>query len=138
MISTPSPLLMGRPRIMKNKNGKARSKEAKLQLQKAIGANIRRVRTSARTFLSAEKVAGKLGISRVTLTQIENGKKGISADLLWELSCLFGCEIQDLYPTVPAGYQLSERDIKEIRRVDPKAVSFAELAFGKPVTKEDD
>lgn len=108
-----------------------KQKIVKIKIQEAIGSNIRRIRRSARKFLSAEKVANELGISRVTLTQIEKGKRNINAALLWELCCLFGCEVTEIFPPIEEGYQLSPRDVKEIQKIDPRAVSFAELAFGK-------
>lgn len=120
------------------KAGKKQSKEeTKKKIREAIGGNIKRIRRSARTFLSAEKVAMKLDVSRVTLTQIENGKKNINAVLLWELSCVLGCDIKNFFPDTPDGFQLSIRDIKEVEKIDPNAVSWAEDLFGKPNIKND-
>lgn len=123
---------------MKKDKEKLKKESAKKKIQEAIGNNIRRIRISARKFLSAEMVANRLGISRVTLTQIERGKKNINAALLWELCCLLGCEISDLFPPIKEGYQLSERDVKEIKKIDPNAVNYAVLAFGNPSTKKDE
>jgi transcriptional regulator with XRE-family HTH domain len=119
----------------KKKQNKEGTKE---KIREAIGSNIRRIRRSARTFLSAEKVAMKLGVSRVTLTQIENGKKNINAVLLWELSCILGCDIKSFFPDTPDGFQLSFRDIKEVKKIDPNAVAWAEDLFGKPNNKNNE
>lgn len=121
---------------MKESKEKINRDDAKKQIREAVGSNIRRMRRNTRKSLSAEKVAKNLGISRVTLTQIENGKKNINAVLLWELSCLLGCGINDFFPVIPEGFQLSERDVKEIEKIDKKAVGFAEMLFGKSLTKK--
>lgn len=116
---------------MKKDEKKQNNEEIKRKIREAIGGNIKRIRRSARTFLSAEKVAAKLGISRVTLTQIENGKKNINAVVIWELACVLGCDIKKIFPDTPDGFQLSARDLKEVEKIDPKAVRFAEDLFGK-------
>lgn len=111
---------------------KKTEKETQQEIREEIGNNIKGIRRSSRGFLSAEKVAKKLGISRVSLTQIENGKKNINAVLLWELSCVLACDIKDFFPETPDGFQINQRDVKAIEKVDRKAVIWAEKLFGKP------
>jgi transcriptional regulator with XRE-family HTH domain len=123
---------------MKKDEGKQNNEETKRKIREAIGGNIKRIRRSARTFLSAEKVAAKLGISRVTLTQIENGKKNINAVVIWELACVLGCDIKNFFPDTSDGFQLSARDLKEVEKIDPKAVQFAEDLFGKSNSKNNE
>jgi len=123
---------------MKEDEKKQNNEETKKKIREAIGSNIRRIRRSARTPLSAEKVAAKIRISRVSLTQIENGKKNINAVILWELACVLGCDIKNFFPDTPDGFQLSVRDLKEVEKIDPKAVHWAEDLFGKSNSKNNE
>lgn len=114
------------------KTVKKTEKDIQQEIREEIGSNIKRIRRSSRGFLSTEKVAKKLGTSRVSLTQIENGKKNINAVLLWELSCVLACNVKDFFPETPEGFQINKRDVKEIEKVDKRAVNWAEELFGKP------
>lgn len=118
------------------KASKKTGKDTQKEIREEIGRNIKRIRRSARGFLSAEKVAKKLEISRVSLTQIENGKKNINAVLLWELSCVLACDIKDFFPETPEGFQINEHDVQEIEKVDKRAVTWAEELFGKSTNKK--
>lgn len=111
---------------------KKTEEDTQKEIREEIGNNIKRIRRSSRGFLSTEKVAKKLGISRVSLTQIENGKNNINAVILWELSCVLACDIKDFFPETPKGFQINKRDVKEIEKVDKRAVGWAEELFGKP------
>lgn len=105
-----------------------------LEIKKEVGENIKRIRRSLRTFSSAEKVSKNLGISRVAYTQIENGKNHVNAVTLWKLATLFGCEVKEFFPSTPEGFELSPKDLEAIKKVDEKAVDWAERLF-KKVTK---
>lgn len=105
--------------------------DAGLKVKKEIASNIKRVRRSLRNFLTAEAVAVKLGISRVAYTQIENGKNHVNGVTLWKLSVLFGCDVKDFFPTSPSGYELSPKDVEAIKKVDEKALGWAEDLFGQ-------
>lgn len=110
---------------------KTLKKSPQEEINKEIGEKIKSMRRSLRGSLSARQVAEKLKISRVKLTQVENGKRNISAFLVWEIACVLGCDIKDLFPPTPAGFQIRERDFEEVRKVDKKAVGWAEELFGE-------
>ncbi len=118
--------------IMKKKESKPDRKKTHEEIRQDIGQRIKSMRRRSRGALSARAVAEKLGISRVTLTQIENGKRNINAVLLWEVACRLGCNIQELFPSTPAGFQITERDVEEVKKVDKKAVKWLGDLFGKP------
>lgn len=101
------------------------------EIKKEVGENIKHVRRSLRTFSSAEKVAEKLGISRVAYTLIENGKNHVNAVTLWKLATLFGCDIAEFFPSTPKGFELSPKDLEAIKKVDEKAVDWAKRLFTK-------
>ncbi len=109
--------------------------DANLKIKKEIASNIKRNRRSLRNFLTGEAVAQKLNISRVAYTQIENGKNHINGVTLWKLSVLFGCSIKDFFPTSPSGFELSPIDIEAIKKVDEKALTWAEDLFGATTIK---
>ena len=102
------------------------------EIRKEIGENIKRIRRSSRGFLSAQKVADKLSITRSCLTQIENGNNNVNAVILWKLSCILDCEIKDFFPRTPDGFRISVKDIKEIVKIDKKAEYWAKKLFGEP------
>ncbi|MCL4406003.1 MAG: helix-turn-helix domain-containing protein [Patescibacteria group bacterium] len=79
--------------------------------------------------LTASQVAKKLKISREAFTHIETGRNGISAVSLWKLAALFHCDIQDFFPKVPDGFQLTKVDIKKVAQEDEKAVEWAKKLF---------
>ena len=93
-------------------------------IKKAVGQKIQEVRR--KQGYTASYVARKLGVNRVTLTHIENGRNHINAVTLWELACLFGCEIGDFFPDTTDKFKLSKVDISHISRIDPNAVGWVE------------
>lgn len=105
-------------------------------IKKEIGKRIQAARKSSSPFLSAEKVAKKLGITRGGLSQIERGQNNATGVMLWKLSCILGCPIENFFPNVPDGFQLTKRDIEEIKKEDEKAVEFAKKAFGEPTNND--
>ena len=104
--------------------------EAELQVKKDIGARIKQKRRSTRKFLTAAVVAQKLGISRVALTQLENGQNNVNGVTLWKLATILGCGVQEFFPEIPPGFELSKEDIKNISKQDQNAVKYAEDCFG--------
>ena len=58
--------------------------------------------------------------------------------ILWELACVLGCDIKNFFPDTPDGFQLSVRDLKEVEKIDPKAVHWAEDLFGKSNSKNNE
>jgi len=71
---------------------------------KNLGAKIRNLRDQKG--LSQEKLAGLLGISRISLSQIENGDRKISAEEISDLSKIFNVSTDELLD--------SKQDIKVI------------------------
>lgn len=112
--------------IMKRKE----QTDASLKIKREIALNIKRIRRSLRYALTAEDVAKKLGVSRVAYTHLENGKNHINGVTLWKLSTLFGCSVKEFFPTTPDGYELSPKDVEAIKKVDEKAVLWAEELWG--------
>jgi len=118
---------------MKREETESNIKITREEIRKEIGQKIKEVRRSSRGSLPVRAVAEKLGISRVTLTQIENGKRNINAVLLWQIACRLGCNIQDLFPPIPKGFQITAQDTEEVKKKGgEEAVKWAEILFGKP------
>ncbi|PIT88667.1 MAG: hypothetical protein COU29_02780 [Candidatus Magasanikbacteria bacterium CG10_big_fil_rev_8_21_14_0_10_36_32] len=107
-----------------------KNKSTENEIKKEIGENIKRIRRSLRTFLSAEVIAKKLGISRVAFTQIENGQNHVTAVTLWKLATIFGCDFKDFFPTIPQGFALSQKDTQAIGAKDKHALDWAVKLFG--------
>ena len=61
---------------------------------RAIGENVRRERGVCR--LTAEYVAKTAGLSKSFLSEVENGKRGISSENLVAIARAVGCTIEDL------------------------------------------
>lgn len=97
------------------------------ELKKLIGARIKRVRRHRDR--TARWVAEQAGISRISLTQIENGWNNISATLLWKIANILHCDIKDFFPAVPDSASLSQLDLDSIALEDKQAAEFAKRAF---------
>ncbi|MBI5229962.1 MAG: helix-turn-helix transcriptional regulator [Candidatus Magasanikbacteria bacterium] len=100
------------------------------KIKTEIAANIKRIRRSTRSYLTAKTVADKLGVSRVAYTHVENGKNHVNGVTLWKLSTLFGCDIKEFFPITPDGYALSPKDIENIKKKDEEAVHWAQELWG--------
>lgn len=98
-----------------------------VQIRGSVGKKIRRLREDRSQ--SAERVAQKLGISRVALTHIENGRNNINAVQLWKLACIFGCEVTEFFPPIPDGFALTHADYEKIAREDESAIDWAHKLF---------
>lgn len=110
------------------------TEKTKKEILEDIGSKIKQLRKNSRGDISIESVAKKLNINRVTLSKIESGNANINAFLLWEIATIFSCKIEDLFPPIPQGFQMSinQKDINEIKKKDEKALGWAEELFGKP------
>ena len=62
--------------------------------------------------LSQEEVAEYVGITRVTLVNIEAGRNRTTAENLWAISNVLGCTMNDLFP----------KNIELVRNVTVKKV----------------
>lgn len=114
---------------MYNKKEDKKNKNADGDLKYDISTKIQDIR-KARGLL-VKTVADKLSISRSALTQIETGRNNVSAVILWKLSCLFGCSVNDFFPNTPEGFNLTKTEIQKIKEDDQKAVEFALKCFPK-------
>lgn len=76
------------------------------EIKQAVGTLIRAERR--RGDHPVERVAKRLGISRVALTQIEGGKSNVNAVQLWILASTLGCEVQDFFPKLASELSLSK------------------------------
>lgn len=97
------------------------------QIRESVGRKIKQERD--RRDQSAERIAKRLGISRVALTHIEKGRNNINAVQLWKLACIFGCEPSDFFPPIPKGFALTNFDYQKIAREDEKAEGWARELF---------
>ncbi|HHQ4543169.1 helix-turn-helix domain-containing protein [Aeromonas sp. s3] len=78
--------------------------------------------------LSLCQVAGKLGISESFLSQIENGKRKPSPDLLCAISELLGCDKDEI--SVSVGI-IPTWMVEELRESPKKSVTAAKDKFDK-------
>ena len=97
------------------------------QIRESVGKKIRQERD--RRSQSAERVAARLGISRVALTHIEKGRKHSHAVQLWNLACIFGCAPSDFFPPIPEGWALTPVEYKKIANEDERAEEWARNLF---------
>lgn len=103
------------------------------ELKKLIGGKVKRVRR--RRDRTARWVAEQANISRIALTQIENGRNNISAVLLWKIASVLHCDIKEFFPAVPDSSALNQADLSTIALEDKQAAEFAKRAFKKSITK---
>ena len=103
------------------------------ELKKLIGGKVKRVRR--RRDRTARWVGEQAGISRIALTQIENGRNNISAVLLWKIASVLHCDIKEFFPAVPDSSALNQADLSTIALEDKQAAEFAKRAFKKSIAK---
>lgn len=102
------------------------------QIRRAVGIKIRNARQRHRQ--SAERVAKRLGMSRVGLTHIEKGRNNINAIQLWKLACVFGCSPSDLLPPIPDGFALTKVDYQKIVDANEEAAGWAKELFADEIS----
>lgn len=99
------------------------------EIKKIIGSRIKRVRRHFNRTTSW--LAGRVGVKRGALSQVENGHNNISASLLWKIASVLGCDIKEFFPNVPDSKTLNELDYAVIAQENEQAVQFAKRAFSK-------
>jgi transcriptional regulator with XRE-family HTH domain len=117
---------------MKKHDGTIVGSEAAIEqeIRVEIGGRIAELRRKRK--LSARLVADKLGISREAITHIENGRNNITAITLWKLATLFHCNVQDFFPSVPDGFELTSVDAEKIAQEGgQRAAKWAAKLFGE-------
>jgi len=107
--------------------------ESDIELKKLIAGRLKRTRR--RLDKTARWVAEQVGISRVALTQIENGRNNVSAMLLWKIASALHCDIKEFFPAVPDSTSLNQSDLNTIAIEDKQAADFVKKAFKKDVSK---
>lgn len=120
--------------MAKKKSSKIETRaESGDELKKLIGGKVGRVRR--RRDHTARWVAEQTGITRIALTQIENGRNNISAVLLWKIASVLHCDIKEFFPAVPDSTALNQADLNTIALEDKQAAEFAKRAFKKSISK---
>jgi DNA-binding XRE family transcriptional regulator len=71
---------------------------SKEEMIKYVGNKVKEMRKASK--LNQVQIADYLGISRVNLTNIENGNNGTSFVSIYKLCCLFGCQLSDIFPPI--------------------------------------
>lgn len=97
------------------------------QIRESIGRKIKQERD--RRNQSAERIAKRLGLSRVGLTHIEKGRNNINAVQIWKLACIFGCDPSEFFPPIPKGFAVTNFDYQKIAREDERAEGWARELF---------
>jgi transcriptional regulator with XRE-family HTH domain len=86
----------------------------------------RRIRAHRRARdLTQEQLADDVDLSRTSITNIEQGNQPVSAWLLWRLSAILGCSVNELLPsaeetlpaTRPLPHDLPPRVADVVRRL---------------------
>lgn len=119
----------------KKKDAKIKSKvETDDELKGIIGGRLKRIRR--RRDRTARWVAEQVGITRVALTQIENGRNNVTATLLWKIANALHCDIKEFFPLVPDHTSLDQADLDVIAQENQRAAEFAKKAFKKNTKKQ--
>lgn len=69
------------------------------QLYRLIGERVKRIRETQTPRMSQEELAGILGLTRTSVTNIERGNQKPTLDTLYRLCEHFRLEIRELIPT---------------------------------------
>jgi DNA-binding XRE family transcriptional regulator len=91
-------------------------------LYKAVGRNIRTARERSEPKLSQAKLAKRLGISRVSIVNIEAGRQHAPLALLWEIAEILETELALFIPrrnellSAASPVQLDQKTIDQIRQ----------------------
>jgi rhodanese-related sulfurtransferase/transcriptional regulator with XRE-family HTH domain len=106
------------------------------ELDAIVGKNLREQRT--RVGLSPDELAGRAGVSRTLLGQIELGRTIPSIGVTWRISQALGVPFSALLSTTRGGelQVLHAADAKKLHSADGRFVSRALFPFGEPVAAE--
>jgi transcriptional regulator with XRE-family HTH domain len=106
------------------------------KLYATLGERILRLRRMQSPLMSQERLAGILGLTRTSVTNIERGKQKVTLDTIYRLCETFGIQVSDLMPTLadisrPAdqsvvvggqSYALSSKTADSVKRYLPTDV----------------
>ncbi len=106
------------------------------ELDAIVGKNLREQRT--RVGLSLDELAGRAGVSRTLLGQIELGRTVPSIGVTWRISQALGVPFSALLSTTHGGelQVLHAADAKKLHSADGRFVSRALFPFGEPHAAE--
>lgn len=106
------------------------------ELDAIVGKNLREQRT--RVGLSLDELAGRAGVSRTLLGQIELGRTIPSIGVTWRISQALGVPFSALLSTTHGGelQVLHAADAKKLHSADGRFVSRALFPFGEPHAAE--
>lgn len=105
------------------------NKKEQLAFKKSIADRATVLRKEAG--FSQEEIADFLGLTRVSVTNMECGRQPYSSEYLWMLSSLYKCSVGDFFPP-SAAVQVDERATK--RKVVTKEKMVKKFTF-KPFSK---
>lgn len=67
-------------------------------IQQIMGAKFKNLRLQKR--ISQQEMGDFIGLTRVSVANIENGRQGIKALICLKICAFFGCSPNDIYPSV--------------------------------------
>ena len=99
-------------------------------LYRAIGEGIRRKRLEAS--ISQAQLSRKIGLSRVSIVNIESGRQHAPLNVLWDIALVLRFELKDLIP-LNAGVivETIERTPEEMKSLGPKDRSTIEVLWNR-------
>jgi transcriptional regulator with XRE-family HTH domain len=106
------------------------------KLYATLGERILRLRRMQSPLMSQERLAGILGLTRTSVTNIERGKQRVTLDTIYKLCETFGVAVADLMPTLSEvsrsadqsvmvggqSYELPSKTADSVKRHLPAAV----------------
>jgi transcriptional regulator with XRE-family HTH domain len=100
----------------------------KKYLYEFVGNKIKDLRSNNE--ISQLQLAEKLGMSRVSIVNIERGRQHITLHLLFKICHIFNAELNDFYPEKDRNISISSKILKEaeqIKEVTGKTISTKKL-----------
>lgn len=89
-------------------------------LYQTLGDRIRRRRENLDPFMSQAQLAKRVGVTRVSIVNIEAGRQCAPLHLLWEIAAVLGTEVTMLIPrrdeflAIQSPLKLDDRTVKQI------------------------
>lgn len=111
----------------------------KAEFDRALGARIRQARESAG--VKQEQLGRAVGLSRTSITNIEQGRQGVQAYLLARIGHALGREVEALFPRSESAPSIPDkvRELEPSMRAGPdKVVAWVKRVMKSPALKDDD
>lgn len=80
-----------------------------------VGSKIKDLRNTAE--MSQLQLAVKLGMSRVSIVNIEKGRQHLSLHLLFEICLIFDAELNDFFPKKDDSISISSKILREVEQI---------------------